>query len=342
MSLPIIASLNPGTSSSPCNLCSSLDAEVVGETDRAGRPLRTVICRACGLVRTDPMPGEPEIEAYYAREYRRSYKGSDRPTARRVLRALDVARDRHERLRPHLQGRRRLLDVGASSGEFLHVLRAAGISASGIEPNEAYSRWARENLGLDIASTDWSKAEFPAGRFDAVTLFHVLEHLADPTGALRRLAAWLEPRGILVVEVPNVEGTCGSPRGRFHFAHLHHFNLVTLAAAGEAAGLEVVARQTSPDGGNITVVFTQAPTFSRERTETAGNYQRVAGILRNHTRLRHYLAPRSWLRPLARAARHLRETAVCLRYRSAEDVARGLTPPEITLRLESGPGASAA
>ena len=174
------------TSALSCNLCDSLDADVVSEIDREGRPLRSVICRACGLVRTDPMPSESRIEEYYAREYRRSYKGSPRPTARRVLRAMEVARDRHERLKPHLQGRQRVLDVGASSGEFLQVLRASGISAAGIEPNEAYSSWARDHLGLDVASTDWSRAEFPAGRFDAITLFHVLEHLADPVGALRR------------------------------------------------------------------------------------------------------------------------------------------------------------
>ena len=43
------------TSALSCNLCDSLDADVVSEIDREGRPLRSVICRACGLVRTDPM-----------------------------------------------------------------------------------------------------------------------------------------------------------------------------------------------------------------------------------------------------------------------------------------------
>lgn len=155
------AIFSPTASACACNLCASLEAEIVGERDRHGAPLRTVICRSCGLVRTDPMPEAAQIDAYYAREYRESYKGVARPTARRVLRALKVARDRLERLGPHLQGRRRVLDVGASSGEFLQVLRAAGISAAGIEPNEAYSRWARENLGLEIENTDWSRADFP-------------------------------------------------------------------------------------------------------------------------------------------------------------------------------------
>ena len=59
--------------------------------------------------------------------------------------------------------------------------------------------------------------------------------LAPPSTGLRlsgSLARLLHDDGVLAVEVPNIEGTCGSPSGRFHFAHLHHFNLVTLAAAG--------------------------------------------------------------------------------------------------------------
>ena len=316
------ATFLPTTAACACTLCASLEAEIVGERDRRGTPLRTVICRSCGLVRTDPMPDAAQITAYYAREYRRSYKGAERPTARRVLRALDVARDRFARLRPHLHDRRRVLDVGASSGEFLQVLRAAGIGATGIEPNEAYSRWGRENLGLEIENTDWSRAHFPAGRFDAITLFHVLEHLADPVGALRRLACWLAPGGVLAVEVPNIEGTCGSPSGRFHFAHLHHFNLPTLSAAGAAAGLDVASRETSPDGGNITIVFVPAPTPATQVAGIAGNHDRVRRALRAHTTLRHCLSPRTWLRPLAKAARHLRESALCLRHRSAADLAR--------------------
>lgn len=317
----------------------------MGERDRDGAPLRTVICHSCGLVRTDPMPDPAAIEAFYAREYRRLYKGSARPTARRVLRALDVARDRLDRLRPYLSGRRRVLDVGASSGEFLHVLRAAGIGAAGIEPNEAYSRWAREHLGLDVANTDWHRADFPGGRFDAVTLFHVLEHLTDPVGALRKLAGWLAPGGTLVVEVPNVEGNCGSPRGRFHFAHLHHFNLVTLAAAGEAAGLRVTAKQTSPDGGNITVVFTRGEERGGTSTDTIGNCSRVLESLRGHGLLRHYLAPRTWLRPVTKGLRHLRETAACLRYRTVEELARKLRnqpATEPTLRAAPQPEGTAA
>ena len=59
----------------PCNLCGSSDVEVLGNRDRDGRPLRTTICRTCGLVWSNPRPAEDEVRRYYSREYRLDYKG---------------------------------------------------------------------------------------------------------------------------------------------------------------------------------------------------------------------------------------------------------------------------
>jgi 2-polyprenyl-3-methyl-5-hydroxy-6-metoxy-1,4-benzoquinol methylase len=47
-------------------------------------------------------------------------------------------------------------------------------------------------------------AETAAGSLDAVTLWHVLEHVDDPRAALERIAGWLAPGGTLLVGVPNL------------------------------------------------------------------------------------------------------------------------------------------
>lgn len=299
-----------------CNLCGARDAHVVGTHDRNQQPLRTVICRACGLVWTDPRPSNEAIDAYYAREYRQSYKGARQPKLRHLHRAGVVAQDRFNRLLPVLANRHRVLDVGASSGEFVHVLRTAGKEAIGIEPHEGYSTWARETLGLPVITTDWTRAQFAPGSFEAITLFHVVEHLADPRGAIAQLARWLARGGVLVVEVPNVEADCGSPRRRFHFAHLHNFNLPTLRALGEAAGLEVVLDQTSPDRGNILVVFRLGASPSCVRPRLSGNCARVQAVFARHRLLGYYLSPTTWARSWRKLRRSLRETVAVRRHRS--------------------------
>jgi len=301
-----------------CNLCGSADALLVADVDRDRKPLRTIICTPCGLVRTDPRPDEAAIRAYYSTEYRMSYKGSWRPKPKHVYRAGRVARGRWERLRETLGTRARILDVGASSGEFVHILRREGRDPRGIEPNVAYSSWARDVLKLPVMTGDWNGMEFEPGEFEAITLFHVAEHLADPRGALTRIAQWLNPDGLIVVEVPNVESACGSPSRRFHFAHLHNFNLETLKATGEAAGLRVVQAYESTDGGNITAVFTPDP--GRRPGLSAGvpgNAERVLSILRRQNEVRYLLAPRTWMRFWNRLTRTVREHVVVWRVRDA-------------------------
>lgn len=299
-----------------CNLCGARHAFVVGTHDRDRQPLRTVICHECGLVWTDPRPTDAAIAAYYAREYRQQYKQAHHPKPRHLHRAGAVAQDRYNRLRGVLAAHNRILDVGASSGEFVHVLRASGKEAMGIEPHEGYSAWAREALQLPIVTSDWTQAQFAPGSFEAITLFHVLEHLTDPRGALERLACWLAPGGALVVEVPNVEAACGSPRHRFHPAHLYNFNLPALRAVGEAAGLAVAEDFRSADGGVIQVVLRRVPGLVAGPRRIPGNCARVREALRRHGLLGYYLAPRTWLRPLRKLRRSLREARSVRRHRS--------------------------
>ena len=59
----------------------------VSQTDRRGKPLKTVVCMETGLVRNDPVPGDAELAKFYAEDYRKDYKSSEKPR-RRPLKPL--------------------------------------------------------------------------------------------------------------------------------------------------------------------------------------------------------------------------------------------------------------
>jgi hypothetical protein len=96
-----------------------------------------------------------------------------------------------------------------------------------------------QRAGIEDATVD-------PGSVDAVTLWHVLEHVPDPRATLATLRDWTRPGGLVLIGVPNVralQARIGGDRW-FHLdvpRHRTHFSPAGLGRAAEAAGLELVA-----------------------------------------------------------------------------------------------------
>jgi SAM-dependent methyltransferase len=288
----------------PCNLCGASDVEVIGDRDRDGHALRTTICRACGLVWSNPRPGEDEVRRYYSSEYRLDYKGRSTPSLRHIARSGRGALNRYRTLAPYIKRGDRILDAGAGGGEVVYVLRALGFDATGLEPDEHYARHAREALGAPVATGFVQDAAFPAGSFDVVTMYHALEHVEDPAAILSRLRTWMVEQGVLLIEVPNVEAVCIAPAHRFHFAHFYNFNRDALEGLGRKAGFEPVKTSTSPDGGNLITVFKAVAQPQPARFDAA-NYARVAAVVKGHTAWNYYGSAFPYGGPLNRLRAYL-------------------------------------
>lgn len=296
----------------PCNLCGGKEVAILSNRSRSGKPLQTVICRACGLVWSDPRPHE--ARQFYEEEYRLAYKQTYSPRPKHVLRAGKVALSRFEKIGQLLSHRKMVLDVGTGGGEFAYLLQALGHSVSGIEPNRGYADHSIRNYGLNVQVGFVQDAAFPPESFDVVTIWHVLEHTEDPGHVLALLRSWLKVDGMLVVEVPNVESTCQSPKSTFHEAHLYNFNVVSLRRLAKKHGMHEAWHLISRDGGNITMFFTpsQPPLEGLCETVIPGNYEWVSRIVRGHSNVRRHLTPLPYLRAWQRLHRSLmerRETA---------------------------------
>ena len=223
-----------------CPACDNAATISISSKDRKGLYLNTVLCERCGHVFNDPIPTAAEVATFYAVDYRVVYKGSKTPRARQVARNFDRA-EQFWRRWGHLLGRgSRILDVGAGSGEFLYLAQGLGFDASGIEPNEGYAAYCREKLGLRVETARIDQLSSDDITYDFIRLNHVLEHLPDPLGALKRLRNMLSPDGLIYVEVPNVVGYARArSRGRmFHYGHISNFSPWTLRAVAGRAGLE--------------------------------------------------------------------------------------------------------
>jgi SAM-dependent methyltransferase len=150
-------------------------------------------------------------------------------------------RDRLAMFGPPTPPRGRLLDAGAGRGRFVAAARAAGWAAEGIEPSMRGVEAARAAYGVELSR---ATVEDAAGSYDAVSLWHVLEHVEDPGAALSHVASLLKPGGVLLVGVPNL-ASAQARIGRERWFHLDlprhrtHFTAAGLRALLERRGFSV-------------------------------------------------------------------------------------------------------
>ena len=304
----------------PCNLCGSVDAEEISRVDRDKNYLRTVICRKCGLAWSDPRPNEDEVKKFYTQDYRIAYKGTYQPKLKHVYRAGNGAMQRFLFLRDIINPGDSIFDIGAGAGEFVYLLRKLGYDAKGIEPNEGYGLYAKTQLNLPIEIGFAQQIDPRENRYSLVTMHHVLEHLDDPFLILTRVRELLIEPGFLVVEVPNIEGTCFAPLHRFHAAHLYSFNPETLEAIGRKAGFSVHKKQVSIDGGVITVIFRAAENCGEVDGAIPGNYEKIVKTLKRHTTRSHYLTASPYIRPIQRLRMSINERLAIRKQTSGQAV----------------------
>jgi 2-polyprenyl-3-methyl-5-hydroxy-6-metoxy-1,4-benzoquinol methylase len=319
----------PETCALPCNLCGSKSVDVVATLDRDRKPLRTVICRDCGLVWSDPRP--LDARSFYEHDYRVQFKGAFNPKPKHIHRGGIVAIDRYQKIRTYLGGRRALLDIGSGAGEFLYLMTKAGFKGIGIEPNLGYGGYSREQYGVEVLPGFAQDHEFAAGSFDTITMWHVLEHTEDPFGNIQLVKRWLAPGGLLVVEVPNVEATCLAPIHRFHIDHLYNFNRENLSVIGEKAGLHCAEVRLSHDNGNLTAFYLAKGDSPRADCRIPGNHARISAVLRAHTPIMHYTQVYPYRRLLGRIGRIVGEARAVRDFsggrRCLDDLYSGIVRP---------------
>jgi 2-polyprenyl-3-methyl-5-hydroxy-6-metoxy-1,4-benzoquinol methylase len=139
----------------------------------------------------------------------------------------------------------RALDVGSGYGFFRRALELAGFAHDGLEISGHARAVAKRLYGFDTAGGELrTRREDWAGRFDLVTLWDMIEHVADPTTMFVDIATCLRPGGMVAIKTPNLDCPEAAMFGPHYHSlkreHLVYFSAPGLAAAAAGAGLQPV------------------------------------------------------------------------------------------------------
>jgi 2-polyprenyl-3-methyl-5-hydroxy-6-metoxy-1,4-benzoquinol methylase len=224
-----------------CPVCASLKFDTLTRADRYRMGVRTCQCCGCGLAMTNPVPLAAALDDFYRDDYRRYYRGVERPSPEHIeayglgVRAQSTSGFMDSaKLLPEAS---RVLDVGCVEGSLLRAIGSRAAQRVGVEPNPLFADYARSWANAEVYR-DLDAVEALRITFDLIIVNHVLEHVREPVPFLRRLAALCTARGMIYVDVPDAARY--SSLDDLHIAHLFHFSMASLQNIAHKAQLRVV------------------------------------------------------------------------------------------------------
>lgn len=145
----------------------------------------------------------------------------------------------------------RLLDIGCSSGAFLNTAVNLEFNAEGIEPAPKAAAAAKAS-GLNVHQGFLEEAKYADGRFDAVTLLEVIEHLSQPLELLKEVHRILRPGGVLLIGTGNADSWSMSVMGSRweylsiskHGGHISFFSPKSIGSLAQRSGFSVMEVHT--------------------------------------------------------------------------------------------------
>ena len=203
-------------------------------------------CNRCTARFTQNIPDATEIGKYYQSENYISHSETKKGLINSLYhlvrkKTLDDKKDLLKRYTKLSTGK--VLDIGAGTGAFLHCMMQHNWEVTGIEPDATARENAKKFYGVNLLSDE----ELFSGtlqNFDAITLWHVLEHVHDLHKYLGYLKKILKPGGCLFIAVPNYTSYDAGVYKEFWAAydvprHLYHFSPASFAKLVVKHGLQL-------------------------------------------------------------------------------------------------------
>jgi 2-polyprenyl-3-methyl-5-hydroxy-6-metoxy-1,4-benzoquinol methylase len=226
-----------------CNSTRLLDHIVSQDYTITHKKFSIKRCEVCKLLITTPRPPTNELGQYYlSTNYISHSKKANSLLDKLYLLARKYTLKSKTNLLNTYALRKSVLDYGCGTGTFLSHLKKQGWKIAGVEP----SKEARAIALEELSDTEIKPSlEATDGKFQVVSLWHVLEHIPNLREVLHNFKRVLDQDGVIIIAVPN-PNSWESSVYKEHWAaydtprHLWHFNQKSIKLLAEVTGYQLV------------------------------------------------------------------------------------------------------
>jgi 2-polyprenyl-3-methyl-5-hydroxy-6-metoxy-1,4-benzoquinol methylase len=212
----------------------------------SGKKFEIWECKNCSLRFTQNIPEQENIGRYYQSENYISHSDTKKGFVNNlyhIIRKRTLVQKKNLIETGTGKSSGSILDLGAGTGAFLNTMKIAGWDCAGIEPDKTARDKASELYGIHLKQSE-ELFSFPAESFDAITLWHVLEHVHQLHEYVQKFSEVLRPGGKLFIAVPNYTSKDAQIYGSYWAAydvprHLYHFSPKAMERLLNAHGLRL-------------------------------------------------------------------------------------------------------
>jgi len=217
-----------------CPVCGSKDIQAkLSAKDHtvSGSVFEIWECGSCSLRFTQDAPDQQSIHGFYKAENYISHTNTSKGLINRLyllVRGRTLALKRRLICTQTGVAQGRLLDIGAGTGAFVREMQVHGWEVTGLEPDEEAR--ARALALHDVHLKPLAELDhLEPNRYEAISMWHVLEHVHDLHACVEQLKVLLKPGGVIFIAVPNYTSHDGVYYGADWAAydvprHLYHFS----------------------------------------------------------------------------------------------------------------------
>lgn len=203
-------------------------------------------CNNCELLITSPRPDETDLEKYYLSPTYTSHINQGKSLLDRtylLARTFTLKWKLSLLEKYHSKQKGSILDFGCGVGQFLNVALKGGWMTTGVEPSKVARMNADPMVSQNIAPSLQDIAAQPK-KFDAITAWHVIEHVSELSKTIEILKQLLKDNGTMFIAVPN-HNSWDARHYKSYWAaydvprHLWHFNIHSMTSLLSAHSLNV-------------------------------------------------------------------------------------------------------